>query len=166
MNTDRHQYKISGIILCVLCVLCVSIFFLSCGKEEPPTGGPKDTVPPEIINVEPSNFTKNYDKQKIEITFSEQIDPDSFQDALIIYPTVLNKRFSCSKSKVMIKILEELLSNQTYHITIDNHSHDIRNNRLEDIYHFVFSTGDSIDSNSISGKVTLEDKLLTTTGKI
>ncbi|MCK4357580.1 MAG: Ig-like domain-containing protein [Candidatus Cloacimonetes bacterium] len=170
MNTDKYRYipkyrkKIKK--LCVLCVLCVSIFLLSCGKEKPPTGGPKDTVPPEIINGEPSNLTNNYNKGKIEITFSEQIDPDSFQDALIIYPTILNKRFSESKSRITIKILEKLLPDQTYHITIDNQCQDIRNNHLEDIYHFVFSTGDSIDSNSISGNISIEEGFLTTSSKI
>lgn len=149
-----------------ICVLCVSIFFLSCGKEKPPTGGPKDTVPPEIINVEPSNLTKNYNKQRIEITFSEQIDSDSFQDALIIYPNILKKRFVWSKSRISIKILEKLLQNQTYHITVDNHCNDLHHNPLESIYHFAFATGNSIDENSISGTIVFDGELTETDNKI
>jgi len=167
MNTDKHGYIIYIIKkLCVLCVLCVSIFFLSCGKEKPPTGGPKDTVSPEIINVEPSNLTKNYNKQKIEITFSEQIDSDSFQDAVIIYPNILKKKFFGSKSRISIKILEKLLQNQTYHITVDNHCNDLHHNPLESIYHLAFATGNSIDENSISGTIVFDSELTETDNKI
>ncbi|MEA3474962.1 MAG: Ig-like domain-containing protein [Candidatus Cloacimonadota bacterium] len=167
MSTDKREYIIYIIKkLCVLCVLCVSILFFSCGKEKPPTGGPKDNIPPEIINVEPSDLTKNYTKQKIEITFSEQIDSDSFQDAVIVYPNILKKRFFGSKSRISIKILEELLQDQTYHFTIDNHCNDLHHNQLERIYHFVFSTGNSIDENSISGTIVFDSELTETDNKI
>lgn len=170
MNTDKHRYipkyrkKIK--ILCVLCALCVSIFFLSCGNKKPPTGGPRDTTPPKVIDVEPGNFIKNFSENEIEILFSEPIDQNSFADAFTIYPDLLKKKFSWSNKKVKIIFKENLIPEQTYHITIDSHCEDLHQNRLENIFRFSFSTGNSIDDNIISGTISFAEEFASENSKI
>ncbi|MBC8527253.1 MAG: Ig-like domain-containing protein [Candidatus Cloacimonetes bacterium] len=156
-NKDFIQKKLC--VLCGLTMLCVLCgLFISCGKEKPPTGGPKDTEPPVIIDVEPLHLSTNYSKTRIEIIFSEPIDPESFNDALIIYPIILKKKISWGKNRAVIKLKEEFLPDHTYHFTIDKHCRDMRQNKLEDIYHFAFSTGDSINTSSISGTSYIDER--------
>jgi len=74
----------------MICLVIITVF--SCGKDKPPTGGPKDTIPPEIIDFEPGNLTKNFRDDEITITFTETIDERSFEDALHLYPPIMKKK--------------------------------------------------------------------------
>lgn len=142
-------------VLCGLILLCGLV--LSCGNKKPPTGGPKDTTSPEIIDIEPSNSSKKFPGNEIEILFSEPINPNSFADAFTIYPNILEKKFSWNNKKVKIIFNENLIPQQTYHITIDNHCEDLRHNHLENIFHSSFSTGNFIEKNTLFVDIFLEN---------
>lgn len=140
-------------------VMCLIIFaFFSCGKDKPPTGGPKDTTPPEIIDFEPVNLTKNFQNNEINITFSETIDERSFEDALHIYPTVMKKKITSGKQSVTITFKEELKQGQTYLITIDTRCKDLRYNSLERAHSLIFSTSDSISPCKLDVNLELDER--------
>ena len=131
---------------------------ISCGKDKPPTGGPKDTTPPEIIDVEPGNGTKNFSDDKVIFTFTETIDERSFEDALTIYPPIIKKKISSGKQSVTVQFKEDLKQGQTYLMTIDTRCTDLRDNALEKAHSFVFSTSDSLISNRLDVNLQLEDR--------
>ena len=69
--------------LAVLVVLALIIFTHSCANTTtPPTGGPKDTIPPLIVDMYPALSQTNVPtkKTKLEIKFNEYVvvkDPKS-----------------------------------------------------------------------------------------
>lgn len=149
-----------------LIFLWLGILLLSCGKEEPPTGGPVDTVPPEIVHTVPSHLSKNVVMDKIEIHFSEPVEQNSFEAAFNIWPPIGREKFDWSQKSVTIHILEPLEPSTTYYVTIDRNCRDLRTNRLKDVYHFVFSTADEFPENSITGSISFEDDFLPEKGQI
>ena len=132
--------------------------FFSCGKDRPPTGGPKDTTPPEIIDFEPENLTKNFKDDEITITFTETIDERSFEDALHFYPPIMKKKITSGKQSVTIKLLQELNPDQTYLLTLDTRCKDLRDNALEKAHTLIFSTSDSISAHNLDVNLVLDER--------
>ena len=140
----------------VICFVILAIF--SCGKDKPPTGGPKDTTPPEILDFEPVNLTTNFHDDEIIITFTETIDERSFEDALNIYPPVMKKKITSGKQSVTIFLKEELKQDQIYLITIDTRCKDLRDNSLEKVHSLIFSTSDSISAHQLDVNLKLDER--------
>ena len=140
--------------------IVLGLFLLfGCGKDKPPTGGPKDTTPPKIIDFEPSHMTTNFDGKELSITFSEPIDPKSFESALYIYPPVLKKKIVAGNQEIRVKFREALKPNQAYLVTIDTRLEDLRDNSLENIYTSTFSTSDSLESGELKVKLILHERV-------
>jgi methionine-rich copper-binding protein CopC len=140
----------------VICLVILAVF--SCGKDKPPTGGPKDTTPPEIIDFEPGNLTRNFHDDEIMITFTETIDERSFEDALHIYPPMMKKKITSGKQRVTITFKEELKQDQTYLITIDTRCKDLRDNSLEKVHSLIFSTSDRISAHKLNVNLELDER--------
>lgn len=63
-----------NVYIVVFAIVFACIFsFTSCAKRGSITGGPKDTIPPSIINAYPDNYTTNFSGNEIKITFNELI---------------------------------------------------------------------------------------------
>ena len=54
-------------------MLFMGAFFSRCANIMTPEGGPKDTIPPVIIRLQPDNFTTNFTGKKIYIEFDEYV---------------------------------------------------------------------------------------------
>ena len=121
----------------------------------PPTGGPKDTIPPVITKVSPLPGTVNVDvhKARIRFTFNEYV---KIKDANAIYlsPPQEKKPKSVIKGKSLEVTFEnDLDSNTTY--TLDLTGAIVDNNEGNPFPGFtlVFSTGNQIDSLCMTGLV-------------
>lgn len=135
------------------------LLFSYCGKDKPPTGGPRDTLPPRIIDTEPSDLTTNFSGDEIEFSFSEQIDLQSFKQAFRIYPLHDKIDFYWQPEKIRVKFAEKLQEKTLYYVTITSQCRDLRNNSLIKPYPLVFTTGDSIPDYRISGRVSTDPRL-------
>ncbi len=133
---------------------CLSLILLaSCAQMVAPTGGDKDNTAPEVLEFNPKNKATDFTKSKIEITFSEYIQLNKTDEQIIISPPLNTKPDITNKGKVLeIKFKEALLPNTTYTINFGNAIGDNKENNTLPLS-YVFSTGSSIDSNSISGEV-------------
>ena len=121
----------------------------------PPTGGPKDTIPPVLTKVSPLPGTVNVDvhKTKIRFTFNEYV---KIKDANGIYlsPPQEKRPKSAIKGKSLeVTFEEDLDSNTTY--TLDLTGAIVDNNEGNPFPGFtlVFSTGSQIDSMCMTGLV-------------
>ncbi|MBS3742541.1 MAG: Ig-like domain-containing protein [Candidatus Cloacimonetes bacterium] len=142
----------------ILIVIIILSLILSCGKDKPPTGGPEDTTAPKIVDTEPANFTTNFSNDKVEFTFSEQIDLDSFKRAFNIYPLVDSLDYSWSPEKITVKFEENLHPDTLYRITISTECSDLRNNALKTPYTLTFSTGNKIPDFQIRGTINTDPR--------
>jgi len=68
-------------------VLVISTLLLQqCANPVMPSGGPKDTEPPQVLLAVPENFSVNFDAKRIEITFDEFVKVADMQKNLLISP--------------------------------------------------------------------------------
>ncbi|MDO8550115.1 MAG: Ig-like domain-containing protein, partial [Ignavibacteria bacterium] len=137
-------------------ILLLTSFLLStCANQLPPGGGDVDTIPPEIIEVFPTDGTTNYDQDYFEIGFSEYVDKRSVQDAIFISPAIEGEiEYDWSGKYLRVYFPDELKINATYVITIGTDAADYNNkNRMAEAYTLTFSTGNEIDRRIVTGKV-------------
>lgn len=140
-------------------ILGVAIFLLlsNCANPVSLTGGPRDEQEPsvDLINSTP-NEQINFEKQDVEIYFDEFVDvKDIFNNVVISPPLNKNPKITARGKKLTIQFDEEevLKEDATYVINFGDAIRDFTEANILKNYRFVFSTGDYIDSLSISGSV-------------
>lgn len=142
------------------------IYFLSvtgsgCAQIGAPTGGPRDSIPPVLVSAYPKVLSTNFTGNKITLVFDEYINVMEVQKNVIVSPypktfPVINFKLK----EVSIKLKDTLLENTTYAINFGNAIVDNNENNPFKEFTYVFSTGNTIDSLKLSGKV-----LMAETGK-
>jgi uncharacterized protein (DUF2141 family) len=129
-----------------------------CGQVGMPTGGPKDSIPPRLVNASPALKSTNVTGNKITLTFNEYVDLKETQTNVLISPLPKKQPAIDFKLKtVTVKLKDTLLPNTTYSINFGNAIVDNNEgNPLKDFV-YVFSTGNQIDSFELSGKVIIAE---------
>ena len=151
--------KLKYLVLCVG-LLVVAFSAQRCANAVAPTGGPKDTTPPVVVQAVPENHSVNFVGNKIEITFDEYITLENANQNVLISPPLTEKPDIKLKNKtVVVKFKETLAANTTYTINFGSAIKDLHEGNPFKDYVYSFSTGDHIDTLSIAGKVlNAEDK--------
>ena len=146
-------------------LLCLGMLFTAflaqrCANAVAPTGGPKDTIPPVVVQAVPENNSTNFVGKSIEITFDEYITLENANQNVLISPPLSEKPDIKLKNKtVVVKFKETLAANTTYTINFGSAIKDLHEGNPFKDYVYSFSTGDHIDTLSIAGKVrSAEDK--------
>lgn len=125
-----------------------------CANAVAPTGGPKDTTPPVVVAAVPENQSTHFIGKKIEITFDEFITLENANQNVMISPPLKEKLDIKLKNKtVVVKFKENLVPNTTYTINFGSAIKDLHEGNPFKDYVYSFSTGDHIDTLSITGKV-------------
>lgn len=143
-----------NLIYFILSILIIN----GCAKRASPTGGPKDSIPPVLVNANPKLNSTNFDSEEIKLTFDEWITLDKVQDQLIISPPIDNnayeiKPLSGVTKKVFIKFIDSLESETTYSINFGNSIKDNNENNILTFFNYTFSTGETLDSLYVNGLV-------------
>ena len=150
--------KISYLIpaLPVLLVLISVMFSHSCANTTtPPSGGPKDTIPPVITKLypEPGAINVPVHKTKIEMKFDEYVVVKDPQSLFLSPPLEKTPKHKIQGKSVVIYFESDLDSNKTYSIDVTNAIADNNEGNMFPGYTLVFSTGDRIDSMMVTGIV-------------
>lgn len=138
-----------------------------CASIQQPTGGPRDSIPPTILNETPPNLTRNFDAEEVVISFDEFITlKDEFKEISISPDMGSRPLFKVSRRDLEIMMPDSLEENTTYTINFGKAVVDFNESNPLLNYSYVFSTGPIIDSLAISGRVTnaltLENAMQTT----
>ncbi|WP_165836061.1 Ig-like domain-containing domain [Marinifilum breve] len=142
------------IALNILLGLSVSLFIYSCANQGYPTGGPEDKTPPKVVKTTPENYALNFKGGKVEIFFDEFVRLENINEKFVVSPPFKKNPIVKLKGRsIYVKLEEELKENTTY--TLDFGDGIVDNNEGNPLgeYQFVFSTGETIDSLSIKGKI-------------
>jgi hypothetical protein len=132
----------------------VLLFFSSCANQVAPTGGDKDRTPPKPEKFIPENYSINFPKTDIRISFNEYIQLKDVGTQLVVSPPLKYTPETKVRSKTLIIHLDDtLLENTTYTLNFGNAIVDITEGNPMENFQYVFSTGNQIDSLSVSGKV-------------
>ena len=129
----------------------------SCANIIPPTGGPRDSLPPVLIKSVPADSTLNFKDNKITLTFNEYILLDNtIQQTLIMSPTPNQAPYVKGLlQNVTIRLKDSLKPNTTYSIDFGNGIKDVNENNPYKNFTYVFSTGNTIATGHLSGQVQL-----------
>jgi len=138
------------------CLLLYTLFF-SCATPTTPTGGPRDENPPVIDTaLSTPNFQTKFLKQNISLTFNEWVMLEDVFNQVIISPPLQHKPEIYIKKKSVIIAWDEreiLRENVTYTFNFGESVKDLTEKNPAEKLRFVFSTGEFIDSLTLSGKV-------------
>ena len=120
-----------------------------------PTGGPKDTIPPVIVYMNPDNFTTNVDTlhpPKIYVEFDEYVQIKDQQKELFTSPAMKKQPSVTRRGKgIVITIKDTLRPDITYAINFGASICDNNEGNPLHAMRYVFSTGDKVDSMYMSG---------------
>ena len=91
-----------------------------CANIVPPSGGPKDTIPPVLISATPPDQTKNFGGgkmtgQKIIFKFDEYIDPKDIRTELVVNPLPKVEPIADGHLQLLtVRLKDTLQPNTTY----------------------------------------------------
>ncbi len=133
-----------------------------CANIIPPTGGPKDTIPPILVSAVPHDTTRNFKGNKIVFTFDEYIDGKDIRANLVVSPVPKIEPITDAKLRtITIKLKDTLEQNTTYSLNFYRGVKDVNEGNVLKNFTYVFSTGNHIDSGRLEGHV-----ILAQTGKV
>ena len=132
------------------------IVHTSCAVIVPPSGGPKDTLPPHLVNALPKDSSLHFKENKIVLTFDEFVDVKGAEQNMIVSPNPLHlPSVEYKLREVTVKLKDSLLPNTTYTIDFGNSIKDVNEGNIAKNFSYVFSTGNYLDSGELHGKVLL-----------
>ena len=145
--------KATKIVLRTLILLLFGgAFFSRCANIMTPDGGPKDTLPPVIVKIEPGNFATNFKAKKIYIEFNEFVQIKDQNKEMFTSPAMKKLPLLTTRGKgIVITIRDTLKENTTYAIDLGSAIQDNNESNPLNAMRYVFSTGDKVDSMMCSG---------------
>ena len=137
-------------------VLGSMLFSHSCANTTtPPTGGPKDTIPPVIVKLFPPNGATMVPchKTQLSFTFDEFVVVKERQNIFLSPPQEKSPKYKIKGKSVVISFEHDLDSNKTYTLDITNAIADNNEGNMYPGYTLAFSTGPKLDSMMVTGSV-------------
>lgn len=137
----------------ILTVLAVLTALTSCANPGgAPGGGPKDMTPPVLLVAEPPQGTVGFQDRVVTMEFDEFIELRE-QDKIYTSPVLGQVNYSSNLKKLKVEIDDTLRPDYTYTIRFGNSVVDLHESNPIPDFHYVFSTGPTIDSMYMNGRV-------------
>ena len=143
-------------IIPVSVILGMVMFSHSCANTTtPPTGGPKDTIPPVITEIYPMLGQVNVPvhKTKLKINFNEYVQVKDPKSLFLSPPLEKAPKYKLQGKGVVVYFENDLDSNKTYTLDLTNAIGDNNEGNMFPGFTLVFSTGEVIDSMMVTGLV-------------
>jgi Big-like domain-containing protein len=150
--------KFSAISLPVIIVITLIgvVSGQGCANIIPPEGGLKDSIPPLLVKASPPDSSSNFSEKRITLTFDEYIQLQNATQELIMSPVPKQEPVIESKLRTLtIRLKDTLEANTTYTLNFGNSVRDINEGNIARNFTYIFSTGSTFDSLTLSGKVKL-----------
>ncbi len=137
-------------------VLGVMMFPQGCANTTtPPSGGPRDTIPPRLVKTSPLPGSVNVPvhKPQIVFTFNEYVVVKDANNIFLSPPLEKKPKFRISGKSVVVTFESDLDTNRTYTLDITGAVADNNEGNWYEGFTLVFSTGPQIDSMCMTGLV-------------
>jgi hypothetical protein len=155
-NTIAAAMLLAGLLLCIIWTGS------SCANIIPPTGGPKDSLPPVMLNATPKDSTLGFNNKKVTLSFDEYVTVDNPTENVVVWPNPkVQPEITSRLRTVTVNLKDTLEPNTTYTINFGKSLKDVNEGNADTAFRYVFSTGTRLDDNQLKGKVTIAQ-----TGKI
>ena len=143
-------------LLPVSLVLGTVLFSHSCANTTtPPSGGPKDTIPPVLVELYPYPGATHVPVHKTQLMFkfNEFVTVKDQQSIFLSPPMEKRPKFRLKGKAVIVSFENDLDSNKTYTLDVTNAIADNNEGNMFPGYTLAFSTGHDLDSMMITGTV-------------
>ena len=140
----------------VALILGAMMFSHSCANTTtPPTGGPKDTIPPLLTEIYPLPGASNVpvSNTELKMKFNEYVVVKDQKSLFLSPPMEKAPKYKIQGKSVIVYFEEPLDSGKTYTLDVTNAIVDNNEGNPYPGYTMVFSTGDRIDSMLVTGIV-------------
>ena len=148
--------KLSSILTLFFLTLLSTVILHSCANIAAPTGGPRDIDPPIPLRASPDFYALNVPLRtsRIDIRFDENVRVLNPMQNVIITPPQMNMPvIRALGPRVVVDLNDDLIPNTTYVIDFGSAIVDNNEGNVLENFVFMFSTGDVLDTLSISGHV-------------
>ena len=156
MNGKDLIKVVSSFFLLIVFILKILVLG-GCANQIPPTGGDRDSLPPILVRVTPPDSSMNFANKTITFTFDEFIEDvqqqNPFQN-IIISPNPTTPPVVESRLRTMtVKLRDTLEANTTYYFNFGDVIKDVNERNILNNFSYIFSTGNTIDSLQLAGRV-------------
>lgn len=135
-------------------LLLLEFLFQRCANPASPSGGPRDTIPPVLLESYPRKGATNFQDHEFTLTFSEMVAADQLSQKLITTPkSDLRFKTFTRKNVLTIKFEGDFLDSTTYNLNFVDGVVDVTERNPVENLSIAFSTGSYIDSMKIKGVV-------------
>lgn len=141
------------------CLAAIALIQMGgCANIVPPSGGPRDSIPPYAVYAKPKDSSTKIAPKEILISFNEYITTNSMQEQLIVSPNIKNNPLIDQRLNMLrIRLSDSLDANTTYSLQFGNAVRDVNEGNIAKNFTYVFSTGDHIDTGRLYGKVLIAE---------
>lgn len=149
-------YRIVAPLLIGLLIGINALLHPGCAKLVAPTGGARDTLPPQLIaSASTPNLQTQFRPERIQLTFDEWVQLNSPTTEVIVSPPLAKPPRLTLRGKTVTLDLtqEQLRDSATYVISFGKSIQDYTERNTPRNLRFVFSTGAFIDSLQLAGRV-------------
>lgn len=136
-------------------ITCLAVSHSCANTTTPPSGGPKDTIPPVLLQIVPEQNKTGFPltKGNLTLTFNEYTIVKTPTD-ILLSPTVKKKPKTKIKGKSIVVMFQDTLKeNTTYTLDFGQALADNNEGNPAPRLVYTFSTGTEIDSMYITGSV-------------
>ena len=139
-----------NLLLCLLALLVTA----ACASIGSPDGGRFDETPPRVVGSSPADGAVNVRKRKVQILFDEYIKLEKANEKVIVSPPQMEAaNVRADGKRVRVDLYDSLRPNTTYTIDFSDVIEDNNEGNPMGQYTFSFSTGSTIDTMQVSGRV-------------
>ncbi len=140
-------------------LIFISLIAASCAVVQPPPGGPEDREPPHIVSVIPAPDSAGVQREAdIRISFSENVDGETFKERVRLYPEVGFDEIKVKGSILRIRFSESL-PETTLTLLLSAGYADLHGVRAKTSFISHFSTEPEIQNGAITGKVLFKQQI-------
>ena len=154
--TKRKIFSLIPLLAAIAGVLIPVMLPSSCANTTtPPTGGPKDTIPPVLkgINPLPGAVNVPVHKTKLEFKFNEYVVVKDMNSIYLSPPLEKAPKYRMKGKTLVVYFESDLEPNTTYTLDLTGAVADNNEGNMFPGYTLVFSTGPQIDSMMMTGIV-------------
>lgn len=127
----------------------------SCATQSAPSGGPKDSLAPELDTAYPANGSINFTSDNIRLVFNEYLKLSGASQQIRISPPLQEGLTVESRGReINLTWKDSLKPKTTYIISFGQSLKDLTEGNVNDSLRYVFSTGPYLDSLALQGQVT------------
>ncbi len=137
-------------------VLGAMMFPSGCANTTtPPSGGPKDTIPPVLLKTSPLPGTIHVPTHntQLKFTFDEYVTVKDANNIFLSPPLEKKPKFRMSGKTLIVYFESDLDTNRTYTLDLTGAIADNNEGNMYEGFTLVFSTGSQIDSMCMTGIV-------------